>query len=84
MSRESNDKHSRIAKKDFTLMASLLSDSVIIVQVTVYIPSTADVYQKVEGNGWVETQNICVKKLIVPPKNIPCFDAHKEWPNEST
>ena len=28
----------------------------------------------------VETRNICVKKLIVPPKNIPCFDAHKEWP----
>ena len=30
--------------------------------------------------GCVETQNICVKKLILPPKNIPCFDAHKEWP----
>ena len=61
-------------------MASFLSDSVIIVQVTVYIPSTADVNHKVEENGWVETQNICVKKLIVPPKNVPCFDAHKEWP----
>ena len=45
----------------------------------VYIPFTADVYHKVEENGCVETQNICVKKHIVPPKNIPCFDADKEW-----
>ena len=27
-----------------------------------------------------EKLDICVKKLIVPPKNIPCFDVHKEWP----
>ena len=33
-----------------------------------------------ETGPWpcVERQNICVKKLIVPPKNIPCFDDH--WP----
>ena len=68
ISRESNDKYSRIAKKYLTLMASLLSAGVITVQVTVYIPSTADVYHK------VETQNICVKELISSPP-----DAHEEW-----
>ena len=41
-----------------------------------YIPSTADAYHKVREIGCVKTQNICVKKLIVPPKNIPCFDGH--------
>ena len=39
------------------------------------------IYQQQGDCLWgVETRNICVKKLIVPPKNIPCFDAHKEWP----
>ena len=33
-----------------------------------YIPSTANAYHKVREIGCVETQNICVKKLIVPPK----------------
>ena len=42
MSREPNEEHSRIAKKDLTLMASLPSDSVTAVQVTVYIPSTVE------------------------------------------
>ena len=23
------------------------------------------------------------EELIVPPKNIPCFDAHKEWPHRN-
>ena len=35
-------------------------------------------YHNVEENGCVET-----KKLIVPPKNIPCFDAHKDTPRIS-
>ena len=38
-------------------------------------------YHKVREIGCVETQNICVKKLIVPPKNILCFDTNEEWPN---
>ena len=44
-----------------------------------YTPTMAG-YYKVAENGCVDTRNICVKKLIVPPKNIPCFDAYKEWP----
>ena len=28
----------------------------------------------------INKKKLTDKKLIVPPKNIPCFDAHKEWP----
>ena len=44
------------------------------------LPMLAIRFEKLDASKHRISQNICVKKLIVPPKNIPCFDAHKEWP----
>ena len=74
MNSEPTNNPSPLAKESLTLKASLLS--VPTARFIQYIPSTADAYHKVREIGCVETQNICVKKMIVPPKNIPCFDAH--------